>query len=313
MPGNVFPRGWVITINDVQLNDADADDPENFVVKKEKMLLVEAVKNTEPGPNAPGLRYLRYQLNPGPESVGPPNVEGDFPKPPKHVLRRWQLDNQFGTVNVLSKKVKALLVPAAADLTTPPAAPGDATHYTCYQVKPSADVTDQTPDKGDGTGKFRKGMQAFFEEELFADCALLEDGMTPSFDGTAVEGKCLFDLGKPIELCNPVDKTAVVPPRATTATIDGSTAQTDVSLLCYKLKLASKISSADVATLSGRSIGSKLDPKQAKHVKRGVKTNDPVRVIAGAGNWLPAPARIDTKGQAMVCVPTDVLGVAPTP
>jgi hypothetical protein len=311
IPGNVFPRGWVVTINDVHLSDVDADDPENFVVKKEKTLLVEAVKNTEPGPNAPGLRYLRYQMNPGPETVGPAEPDGDFPKPPKHVLREWQLDNQFGTINVLSKKVKALLVPASAHPTTAPAAPGDTTHYTCYQVKPSADVTDQTPDKGDGTGKFRKGMQAFFEEELFGDCALLADGATPSFDGSTVEGKCLFDLGKPIELCNPADKTEVVLPRETIATIDESTAQTQLSLLCYKIKLSTKITSTDVASLSGLAVGSKLDPKQAKHVKRGVKTNDPVRIAAG--NQFPAPAQVNTKGQAMACVPTDVLGVAAAP
>lgn len=74
-------------------------------------------------------------------------------------------------------------------------------------------ITAQTPDNGDGVGKFRKDLQVFLEDPFFDDCALLADGVTTSFDGTSVEGACLFDLKKPVELCNPVDKTAVVPPR----------------------------------------------------------------------------------------------------
>lgn len=34
----------------------------------------------------------------GRESVAPASPDGHFPKPPKHVLRNWSLDNQFGTV-----------------------------------------------------------------------------------------------------------------------------------------------------------------------------------------------------------------------
>jgi hypothetical protein len=103
----------------------------------------------------------------------------------------------------------------------------------------------------------------------------------------------------------------VVPPRETSAAIDESTALTDVSLLCYKIKLATKITSTDVAMLSGLAVGSRLDPKQAKHVKRGVKNFNPVRVAAG--NQFPAPAQVNTMGQAMACVPTQLLAVTQTP
>ena len=304
IPNNVFPKGWVITVDDVQLDDADADDPENFEVKKAQSLLNPSAKNTEGGPENPALHYLRYQMKSSKESVGAANPDGSFNKPPKHVPRVWQLTNQFGTVNVQSKKVSALLLPAAKSLTAPPAAPSDATHFVCYQVKPTADVTTQTPN-----GKFAADLQAFFKDQ-FDDCALNAAG-NPSFDGTAVAGMCLFDLKNPKELCNPMNKSAVELPRETTAVIDGSTAGATQSLLCYGLKLAGAFSSTSAATLAGASVGASVDPKQSKHAAHTVKSGNPVYTTPG--NQFPNPTVLDTKKQEMVCIPTDVLGVAPAP
>lgn len=308
---NPFPRDFVITLNDVRLDDGDADDPENFVVKKEKSLLNAARVNDAAGPNSPALRYVRYQTAGGKEGVGPADGRGRYPKPEKHSKRVWQLENRFGTINVVSKKQSALLVPAAASDSPDPNDPGDATHFTCYQVKATKDISGQTPDTGRGAGKFRKDLQAFFDDSLFGDCAILADGVTPSFPGTAVSGSCLFDLTKPVELCNPADKTAVEPPRTTVAVIQESSAARDESLLCYKVKRAKKLKDPAAATLVGGSVGDKLAPKQAKHAKRTVKAANPVYVTAG--NQFPAPVAVDTRGDEMACVPTSVLGVAALP
>ena len=77
------------------------------------------------------------------------------------------------------------------------------------------------------------------------------------------------------------------------------------------MKLASKLTSSATAALAGGTVGSKIDPKQAKHVKRSASTNDAVKVAAG--NQFPAPSQIDTKGHEMVCVPTQVLAVTASP
>ena len=308
IPNNVFPVDWVVTFDDALLSNSVPDDPENFVVKKGKDLLDAVGADGQPGPNNPLLHYIRYDVKLGPQGVAAMLANGKFPKPTKHVSRIWQVDNTFGTLNVLSKKVKAVLVPSAADTASAPAAPADATHYMCYQVKPTKDVTSQTPDKGDGTGKFRKDLQMFIGDPFFDDCAFLADGLTPSFAGMTVEGSCLINLKKPVELCNPMDLKPVQPPRETSAVIAGSTASTTTSLLCYKIGLATKLTNATAATLVNSSIGTKVDPKQAKHVKRSQKTANPVH--ATPGNLFPGPVELDTVKQSLVCIPTDVVGVA---
>ena len=307
---NLPVDNWIVTLNDLNLDDADADDPESFVLSTNKELLNPAVPDVGSGPLNPALHYLRYEAKLGPESFGPP-VEGELLKPPKHIQRIWQLTNAYGSIKVRSKKVKALLVPATASLLSSPAAPPDATHYACYQVKATADVTAQTPDAGDGAGKFRKDLQVFLDDPFFDDCAVAADGVTPSFDGSPVEGSCLFDLKKPVELCNPVDKTAVAPPRTTAAVIAESVAASTQSLLCYKVGLSSKYRSAGAATLSGGTLGEAIDPKQSKHVKRGLTTGDPV--FTAAGNLFPWPILLNTAKQTVACIPTDVVSVSTDP
>lgn len=299
---------WIVTLDDIQMTGID--DPENFRAGKSKELWNAAAKDGDAGPVNPALHYVRYDAKLGPESAGP-LVMGEPVKPAKHVERIWQLTNAYGSINVLSKKAKALLVPAAADDDMSPPAPADATHYACYQIKATADVTAQTPDGGTGAGKFRKDLQVFLEDPFFNDCALLADGMTVSFDGTVVEGACLFDLKKPVELCNPVDKSAVTPPRSTAATIDGSTAGSSKSLLCYKVGLAAKYKSATAAAMVGGTVGAAIDPKQTKHVKRGLASSD--AVLTTAGNQFPWPVMVNTTKQSVACIPTDVVGVTPAP
>lgn len=301
---NQLPKPWAIAVNDIHIPDSDADDPENFTVGSSRDLLLPANKNAEGGPNDPALHYIGYQMKSGKQGVGP-QANGMFPKPAKHIPRLWQLDNAFGAIQVESKKVTRLLLPAGMDATSSPAGPADATHFVCYGVEPSGG-SEQAPG-----GKLRKDLQGYFADE-FGDCALLADGATTSFAGTDVEGNCLFDLRKSVELCNPIDITEVVPPRQTEATpISEATAETTKSLLCYKATLAKGLASGEVAALGGGSSGDKLDPKQAKPVRRTVKTENPLYVTPGSD--FPYPVLLDSHKSKVICVPTDVLSVSAAP
>jgi hypothetical protein len=297
-----FPGpGYNLLLDDATLPAYEPDDPENYEVKKERSLAVPAMKNDEPGPGDPALHYIRYQIREAKEGAGP--FDGNaYPKAVKHRPRLWSLVNQLGTIRVETKKVEAMLVPAAKSLASPPAAPANATHYVCYQARPTKDVTQQTPDAGGGTGKLRKDLQAYFGDQfLDADCALDENG-NPSFPGSPVAGKCLLDLKKVKALCNPIEKGDVggVPPRFTIAPPGSASAPTTTdSLLCYQAKLASKVLSASAAALGNVALNTAL--KQSKHVKRSPHTTP--------GNQLPAPLQMDTKGTEMVCVPTLITGV----
>lgn len=306
IPGNELDKNFVITVNDVQLDDGDADDPENFALAKPRNLLVPARPDSEPAPLWPDVAYVRYTSRAGKESVAPILPGGKYPKPPKHLARTFSLANGLGTIEVASKKVSGMLVPAGVSTVAPdPAAPVGATHYQCYAVKATDAVTAQTPDAGGGVGKLRKDMQLFLAEELFAECATTYDGGI-GFENTPVEGMCLFDVRKPAELCNPAGTDNVEPTRTTTAAIDPATAATAQSLLCYRIKPAKKVLAADVATILGLQVGDKL-AKPKKVPKRGIKTGD--ALLVSPGNAFPAPSLLDTKSQQSVCVPTTVLSV----
>ena len=301
---NQLPSPWVVTVNDTHIDDIDPlndDDPENFEVKKVKSLLNPAIINTDLTPLDPALHYLRYQMKLAKQGI---NGGSSPAKAVKHKKRRWQLQNEFGTINVISKKASAVLIPAAKSLASPPANPGDNNHFICYQVTASKETSDQTPG-----GKFRKDLQAYFADQ-FIDC-LNDASGNPSFDGTPVQNRCLFDLKKVKELCNPMDKNSVLPPRETLAFISGSNATTTTSLLCYQAKRASKFTNSDAATLVGVTVGSKIDPKQSKHLKRRVKDGNPV--YTAPGNLFPRPNLLDTNKEELACIPTDVLGVSLVP
>jgi hypothetical protein len=125
---------------------------------------------------------------------------------------------------------------------------------------------------------------------------------------TSLDGEDIIVQGA---VCNPADKAAVEPPRESTAVIDGSAAATGKSLLCYGAKLASKVSDQAAATLAGVSTGTALKPRQAAHGKRTAKAGNPLRTAPG--NQFPSPYLLDTVKPALVCLPTDVLGVEPKP
>ena len=309
--GGKFPSGWHSKFNDLELPDSEPDDPENYNLKKEKSLVLAAARNEATDAINPDLNYIRYQAKESKEGAGmfDPGT-GRYPKAEKHKKGRvWELENEFGTVNVTTKKVEAVMVPAAFDLTTPPAAPADATHYECYKAQVTKDITGQTPDSG-GFGSFRKDLEVFLEDP-FDDCALDKSGAVP-FLGTDVEGKCLYNLKKVKSFCNAVSKEDVggTPPRETIAPPGSvSTPTTCQSLLCYQAKLSSKVLSDPAAGLANVVVGSSL--RQSKHAKRSLSAGNAPHTTPG--NNVPAPVQMDTKKTEFVCVPTTVNNVISPP
>ncbi len=309
--GGKFPSGWHSQFNDIELPDTEPDDPENYQLKKEKSLVLAAAKNEASSPTNPGLNYIRYQAKEAKEGVGPFDAgTGRYPKAEKHKKGRvWELENEFGTVNITTKKVEAVMIPTAFDLTTPPAAPADAAHYECYKAQVTKDITGQTPDAG-GLGSFRKDLEVFLEDP-FDDCALDKSGAVP-FVGTDVQGKCLYNLKKVKAFCNVVSKDDVggTPPRETIAPPGSvSTPTTCKSLLCYQAKVASKVLSDPAAGLANVVVGSSL--RQSKHAKRSLSGGNAPHTTPG--NNLPAPLQMDTKKTEFICVPTNVNDVISPP
>lgn len=307
---NTLPKNWVIKANDFHLPDAADDDPEHFEIRKAQGLLKAALQNADTVFEDPTARYLRYQMRPGKEGTGDLLPNGRYPRPAKHIKRTWELSNAFGTIKVESSKVQALFLPAAVSMSPLPPAPADNSHYACYKVKPTRDITDQTPDTGKGVGRLRRDMQGFFVD-AFDDCALDVTG-GPSFPASPVQGRCLFNLGRITEFCSPIDKSPVDPGRETQATLTETTpTTTDLGLLCYQAKPATKIADPTVAAILGQSIGERVLPKQRKHVKRSFRTGMPI--FTTPGNDFPAPPVIETTKLDAVCLPTEVLSVVPVP
>jgi hypothetical protein len=305
-PSNVLPDNWTVQLDSTLVNDAGGDDPENYTVRRVLGLLLPAEKNDEGNPQSPSRHYLRYLLRRAKQGVGAP-VNGVFPPAARHARRRWAVENQFGTLVVKSRRVSSLLLPAAKDLTQPPAPIGDADHFVCYRVVSAGEVSDQTPETspGSGRGRFRTDLQAFFRDQ-FDDCLQDSLGGTP-FATTPVESTCLFNVRRPLELCVPVVKSAVDPPRTTSATIAGSTPSLTTALVCYKAPRAVTFTSTDAAALGGGTVGEKIVPAQAPHHKHLLATANEVWVEPE--NLFPAPYWVDTLRSAMVCIPSVVTDI----
>jgi endoglucanase len=279
---NELPEDWIVTLNDAAIDDGDADDPENFRIARATGLADPAEIDAAGTPSAPDVHYVRYAASLGPEGTG-----AGAPVP--HASRVWTVQNSYGTWTLTSSKATTLMLPAGAALGGAASAPADATHYLCYKVK-----------QGDGPHRTQVLTRDFFD-----DCALDASG-SPSFDGSAAEGHCLVDLSKAAELCNPVAKSAVEPPRMTTAVIDGSTPSPAAkSLLCLKAKLARKVAASPGSLLTGLAEGTGVS--QSKHVARRTKTGDPV--ATAPGNLFPNPVALDTSKRATVCISSDVVSV----
>jgi len=306
-----LPKNWVVTLDDVLLADEPASafvgDPENHLIVKEQAVANPAALGAG-AIAAPAQHYLRYQAKAGREGIAEPLANGKLQRPVAAPSRRWHVVNALGTLAVDTSKVAALWLPSGIDLSggTPPE-PGDATHFVCYGAKTAGSPSDQAPAAGTaGKARFRKDLQAF-AGDVFADCALAKGVETASFPGTLVEGRCLIDLKAPKQLCSPAAKSAVQPPRVTSAVIDGSTpAIGDRVLVCYQSALAKKLRDPAAATLVGLPAGSTV--AQRAHEKRRLR--DGTQVGIAPGNGFPRPIAIDTDKLELLCLPSTVSAVA---
>ncbi len=292
---NVFPKDWNIKLDDTTLANSAVDDPENYLIRKEDGLGHPASTDGVAAAN-PDLHYLKYKMKEAREGIGTDGGSG-FAKAVKAPKRLYEITNRFGTLFLETKRVRSLLLPAGADEQSTADAPtGDPTHFKCYQAKTAKIASDQAP-----AGKFRKDLQTFLgDAALDIYCADDPDG-NPSFAGFAVEGTCLFDLKKPTEICAPVDKMAIDPPRFTAAVISQSTATISQALVCYQAKISSKLTSTDAAALIGNPpTGTKV--RQDKVRKRVVTT--------APGNLFPEPDEVLAGQAKLLCIPSDVLAIS---
>lgn len=297
---NRFPKDFNLSVDDASLANSEPDDPENYAVEKERSVLLPALAGGGAAVDPWALSYVRYQTKEAKQGIGAA-VAGKFPKAVKAPPRRWELTNSLGTITVDTKKATALLIPASVNPTVS-ATPlvGEYTPYACYQAKIAKGVaSDQAPE-----GKKLAPLQTFLVDK-FHDCALDADGNV-TFASTSVEGTCLFDLTKPVELCSPATTSPVTDGRETVATIAGETATTSEVLLCYKPKLAKSITSESAATLAEATVGDSI-AKQSKTTKRRLKDANPVYVAPS--DSFPAPTELDTSKVGAVCLPTVVNSV----
>ena len=301
---NKFPKNWVVTLDDVLLDETSAADPENHLVVKAQALAQPALLGASAASTGPS--YLRYALAKPKEGIGDPLPDGRLPKPEAAPARRWSVSNALGSLVLDTGKVAALWLPTGVALDGGSAAdPGDATHFLCYQAKAATVPSDQAPDGGSGKGKFRRDLQAFFAD-AFADCLLAGGASAPSFAGTPVEGRCLVDLKGPKQVCAPAAKSAVLPPRTSSAVIAGSTpAIGDRALVCYQAKLARQVADPAAAALTGLPVGGAVE--QRAHVKR--RAQDGTAVATQPGNLFPRPVAVDTDALELLCLPSTVAAV----
>lgn len=302
---------WVIGLDDVCLHDAAPDDPENFEVRKVEGVFVPAALGDASAPDPSAAGFVRFQARQGAESVAAA-LDGIVPRPARHQPRVWQLGNALGTIHVVSTKHSALLVRSGQSVApaAPPAAPESVTHFLCYKVRPTADVTDQTPESapGSGVGRFSPVLEAV-AADTFDDCAVDSRGSKP-FVASAAAGRCVFDLRKVEEICVPVNTLAAEPPRTTAALdFEPGPAATDTALLCYEARLTKRIDDAGVAALLGAEVGTLVDPAQAPHRRRRVRDGNPVQTAPASG--VPLPVLVNTVKVEQLCLPTTVFSVSP--
>ena len=294
--GNRVPRQFNVRIDDLVLEDGSADDGENYSISRVRNLLHPSLV-TSGADDGVRASYVRYAVQPSRQGAGAGDKDR-FPRAERHRERRWEVDNRFGTLVVESKRATSLLLPVAL----PEQGDGDpdAAAYVCYQIKASPGES-STQLVGNS---FRRDLQVFAADR-FDDCATDKGGDT-SFAGTVVQGKCLYQIRKPVELCNPVAIDNVEAPRETTADIEPTTSGPVASLLCYQAKTATRVYSADASVQIGRR--GQLQPPQSRHARRLKRFGNAVTLAPLAG--LPAPFELDTSKSELICVPTRIRDVA---
>jgi hypothetical protein len=201
-------------------------------------------------------------------------------------LRNVRIQNRFGDHLLEVKKPTSLLVPTHKDLNSPVEAPdpGDhmLDHFLCYQAKSQRKL-----DNGNKLPRFAKGAQVLVEDQF----------QTRRYDVKKVTKLCSAvakdeDPSTPSTILAGPDKGAPFPIQP--AEIDNP----DRHLVCYQAKLASKAIPQNGCgcdtTVDARCRGVKIDPRQARHVKKvGLHTNNQF-----------GPELLKTAREVEFCVPS---------
>jgi hypothetical protein len=201
-------------------------------------------------------------------------------------VRNARIRNRFGDYLLEVKKPTSLMVPTNKDLIGPVEAPdpGDhmVDHFLCYQAKHQRKL-----DNGTRLPRFAKGAQVLIEDQFQTR---------------------RYDLKKITKLCSPVAKdespsapsTILAGPNkgAPFAIQPAAIDNPDRHLVCYQAKLASKAIPQNGCgcdtTVDAMCRGTKIDPRQARHLKRGgIHTNNQF-----------GPELLDTVREVEVCVPS---------
>lgn len=302
--GNRLPPNWSLLFDDLRIADGAADDPENHSVGAPQHVLMPAATGSARAPGAPRRALLRYRLLPARDGAGAADGQGRFPRTVRHAERQWQVETADGALVLDSKTVAALLVPAQLGKEPLPDAGDRGDAWLCYGVRVARGVESALAPGG----RFERGMQGFFADG-FRDCS--RGAGAGAFAGTEVAGKCLYDLQKPVELCNPVALAPVEAPRTTSVPAGApvaTRAATAASLLCYQAQRAARVRSDAAAATLGMRPGDALAQRQPAHRKRLAADGRPLFVRPT--NGLPAPTQVDTMRPELVCVPA-VASVVP--
>jgi cysteine-rich repeat protein len=294
---NRLPRNWNLNLDDTRIDAGEADDPENYSVDVAQHVLLPAAAGAARAPGEPGQAFLRYRIQESAQGVGAADDDGRYPRAARHIARQWRVETDDGTVVVESKTVAAMLVPARIGKGAVPEPGRTDDAFVCYTVRVARGSDSALAPEG----RFTRGLQRFLADG-FRDCS--GGAGSGPFRGSGAEGKCLYDLQKPVELCNPVAVAPVEAPR-TTSVPDGtgieSVPGTASSLLCFQAQRAARVRSEAVAEALGVRIGEVINPRQAAHRKRLAAEGRPLFVRPG--NGIPAPTRVDTMRPELVCVP----------
>ncbi len=292
IPNNRLPRDWNLELDDMRIDDA-VDDPENFTASRATHIWMPAATDLEAAPSEPGLAFVRYRLEGAREGMGAPQG-GRYPRAVKHRPRTWKVATDDGSVVLQSAAVAALLVAARTGKAEMPESVGSGDAFVCYTVRVARRRdSEMAPD-----GRFRRDLQRFLADG-FRDCS--RGSGEGGFAGTGAAGKCLYDLQKPVELCNPVSLGAVAAPRRSAARVPMVRSSNASSLLCYGARKAARVRSDAVGEVLGKRNGAVIEPRQAAHRKRLSSAERPLYVQPG--NGFPAPKQVDTVREEMVCVP----------
>jgi hypothetical protein len=203
-------------------------------------------------------------------------------------VRNVQIRNRFGDYLLEVKKPTSLMVPTNKDLSDPVAAPdpGDhmVDHFLCYRASHQ-----KARDDGTKLRRFSKGAQVLIEDQFQTR---------------------RYDLKKVTKFCSPVakDEDPSTPSTILSGSNKGarfaiepvSVGNPNRHLVCYQAKLASKTIPQNGCgcdtTMDPTCRGAKIDPKQAKHLKRGgVHTNNQF-----------GPELLGTSKEVEFCVPSMV-------